>query len=198
MKDEFSAFENAWSADQKKLATQKPAFADMQQMLEKRKSASRGFQHGTLAILLFTLLFFSAFFLYVAPVKQVLSRVGMMAMLGSLTIRVILEITSMIKLQKISTLSNSKENTKDSISFHTFRVKTQSRYSPIIIGVFTLGFYLITPEFLDYLSVKMVLFMDISYVFIAIVLIYVIRKGVQKELQNLQEWTELLQELDAD
>ena len=44
----------------------------------------------------------------------------------------------------------------------------------------------------------MVLFIDISYLFIAVILFYVIRMGVQKELQNLQEWTDLLKELEAD
>ncbi len=198
MKDEFSELENVWNAGQKKLAQQQPTFQDMQQNLKQRKSASRNFQYGTLSILLFTLIGFCAFFIYVAPVKQTISRVGAIAMLGGLTIRVILEIISLLKLQKISTLSNSKENTNNSISFHAFRVKTQRIYSPIIIGVFTIGFYLITPEFLDNLSLNMVLFIDISYLFIAAILFYVIRMGVQKELQNLQEWTDLLRELEAD
>lgn len=198
MKDEFSALENAWSAGQKKLAQQQPTFADMQQTLDQRKSASRSFQYGTLAILLFTLVSLSAFFIYVAPVQRTISRVGATAMLGGLTIRVILEIISLYRLQRISTLSNSKENTNNSISFHAFRVKTQSIYSPIIIALFTIGFYLITPEFLDNLSFNMVLFIDISYLFIAVILFYVIRKGVQKELQNLQEWNDLLSELEAD
>ncbi|MBX2878182.1 MAG: hypothetical protein KTR30_39040 [Saprospiraceae bacterium] len=198
MTDKFSELEQAWSDGQQKLAREQPTFADMQQTLEQRKSASRGFQYGTLAILLFTLLSLAAFFIYVAPVKQVLSRIGVFAMLGGLTIRVLLEVVSMIKLKKISTLSNSRENTNNTINFYAFRVKTQRLYSPIIIGIFTLGYYMITPEFLDNLSVNMVLFMDISYVFIAIVLIYVIRKGVQTELQNLREWTELLQELEGN
>ena len=198
MKDEFSALENAWSTGQKKLAEQTVGFADLQQALEQRKSASRSFQYGTLAILLFTLIGLSAFFIYIAPVKQTISRVGVAAMLGGLTIRVGLEIISLLKLQRISTLSNSKENTQNSIGFHAFRVKTQSIYSPIIIAVFTIGFYLITPEFLDNLSFNMVLFIDISYLFIAVVLFYVIRMGVQKELQSLQEWTDLLRELEAD
>ena len=148
MKDEFSKLEEAWSAGQKKLAQQQPTFADMQQSLDQRKSASRSFQYGTLAILLFTLIGLSAFFMYVAPVKQTLSRVGATAMLGGLTIRVMLELISLLRLKKISTLSNSKENTNNCIRFHAFRVKTQSIYSPVIIAVFTLGFYLITPEFL--------------------------------------------------
>ncbi len=198
MKDEFSALENAWSAGQKKLAQQQPTFADMQHTLDQRKSASRSFQYGTLAILLFTLIGLSAFFTYVAPVKQIISRIGATAMLGGLTIRVVLEIISLLKLQRISTLSNSKENTNNSIRFHAFRVKTQSMYSPIIIAVFTIGFYMITPEFLDNLSFNMVLFIDISYLFIAVILFYVIRKGVQKELQNLREWNDLLRELEAD
>lgn len=198
MKDEFSELEQAWSAEQKKLAGEQPTFADMQHILEQRKTSSRGFQFGTLAILLFTLLGLSAFFINVAPVKQILSRIGVFAMLGGLTIRVLLEVVSMVKLSRISTLNNSRENTSSSINFHAFRVKTQSVYSPIIIGIFTIGYYMITPEFLDNLSTKMVLFMDISYLFIAIVLFYVIRKGVRKDLQNLKEWTELLQELEAD
>ncbi|NRB49264.1 MAG: hypothetical protein HRU41_16425 [Saprospiraceae bacterium] len=198
MKDEFSELENAWSAGQKKLAQQQPTFADMQQILEQRKSASRSFQYGTLAILLFTLIGFCAFFMYVAPVKQTMSRVGAIAMLGGLTIRVLLEILSLLRLRRISTLSNSKENTKNSIRFHAFRVKTQSIYSPVIIAVFTVGFYLLTPEFVDNLSFNMVLFIDISYLFIAAILFYVIRMGVKKELQNLEEWTDLLRELEAD
>jgi hypothetical protein len=54
---------------------------------------------------------------------------------------------------------------------------------------------MITPEFLDYLSMNSVVFFDVLYLILAVFLFVQIRKGVLKEMRVLNETIDLQKEI---
>ena len=88
----------------------------------------------------------------------------------------------------MTTLLKTTENT---INFHQFRKTIHKVIAPLIIVLYTIGFYIITPEFSLYIEFRNLVLIDISYVIIGIILFIVIRKGVKKEMQKLTDIIEL-------
>jgi hypothetical protein len=87
------------------------------------------------------------------------------------------------------------ETVNNAIAFYQYRKKVQFVVAPTIVALYTIGFYMITPEFLTYLSVESVILFDALYLVMAVILFIQIRKGVIKEVNTLQETVALKQEL---
>lgn len=153
------------------------------------------FYYSTITTLLITLIIISLFFYYVAPVKETLSRIGAGLMVLGLVFRIFIEIISIYKAKQINNLDNTLKTTENTIKFHQFRKTIHKVIAPIIIGLYTIGFYILTPEFSLYIKFWNLVLIDISYVVIGIILFIVIKKGVKKEMQKLTEILKLKNEI---
>jgi len=91
------------------------------------------------------------------------------------------------KAKRINKLDDTLKTTENIINFHQFRKKIHTIIAPIIIILYTIGFYMITPEFSLYIEFWNLFLIDISYVIIGIILFIIIRKGVKKEMQKLND-----------
>lgn len=125
-----------------------------------------------------------------APVKETLSRIGAGLMITGLAFRILIEIVSVIKAKRINKLDKTLQTVDNSLNFHQFRKTIHQVYSPIIIG-----FYIIFPEFMLYMSVLMIWFIGISYLIMGTVLFIIIRKGVVDEMQKLRDIMELKKDI---
>jgi uncharacterized membrane protein YqjE len=56
-----------------------------------------------------------------------------------------------------------------------------------IVILYSIGFYLLTPEFSLYFSTAMMVLIDLSYILAAVIFIWSIRKAVKKEMTILNE-----------
>lgn len=195
MSNHFSELENAWKQDKKNLQESSLDLNTIYEKIRGQKRESFLFYYSTIAILSGTLIGISCFFYFVAPVEQTLSRIGAILMLGGLLIRIIFEIISISKSKKMHVIDNSLESVNNSIAFYQFRKNIHGIVAPIIISLYTIGFYMLTPEFLLYMSTWNVVLFDVSYLFIAIILFVQIRKGVRKEMENVKSTIELKKEL---
>jgi len=195
MSNHFSELEDAWNQSKKSLQSSPTNIENTYEKIRAHKKESFLFYYGTIAILSTTLIVIFSFFYFVAPVEQVLSRIGAGLMLGGLIVRILFEINSIKKAKKIHSINNSLEAVNNSIAFYQFRKKIHGVVAPIIISLYTIGFYLITPEFLIYMDTWNVVLFDISYLFIAVILFFQIRKGVRKEMNNVRETVLLKKEL---
>jgi hypothetical protein len=153
------------------------------------------FYYGTIMILLITLVVVSLFFSFVAPVQETISRIGVGLMVYGLLFRIIIEVISIYKAKQISHFDNTLTTTENTIKFHQFRKIIHQVIAPTIIGLYTIGFYLITPEFSLYIEFWNLVFIDLSYIVIGIILFLVIRKGVKKEMQKLEDIVRLKNEI---
>jgi hypothetical protein len=195
MSNHFSELEDAWNQSKKDLQSSSKNLESIYEKIRAHKKESFLFYYGTIAILSITLIVISCFFYFVAPVQELLSRIGAGLMLGGLVIRILFEITSIQKAKRIHSINNSLEAVNNSIAFYQFRKKIHGSIAPIIISLYTIGFYLLTPEFLLYMPTWQVVFFDVFYLFIAVFLFVQIRKGVRKEMITVKKTVDLKKEL---
>ena len=191
MSNHFSELENAWKESKKDLKNSSASLDAVYEKIQTNKKESFFFYYGTIIILSITMVGISSFFYFVAPVEKLLSRIGVSFMLVGLLTRIVIEIISVIKSKRVHVLDNSLDAVNNTIAFHVFRKNVHEIVAPIIIFFYTVGFYMITPEFLVYLSFWNVVLIDASYLVIAVVLFINIRKGVLKEMKALHETLEL-------
>ena len=187
MSSSFKDLQNKWEDDKKNIDTSSTNFIDLQKKIKQKEKENYFFYYGTISILLFTLISISLFFYYVAPVKEFLSKMGVLLMISGLLFRIFIEIISILKAKKIKVSEDSLKTTQNVIHFHRFRKKIHKIIAPIIITFYTIGFYMITPEFSVYISFNYLLLIDISYLVIAIILYVLIKKGVKKEMQKIAD-----------
>ncbi|SEL83713.1 hypothetical protein SAMN04487910_3420 [Aquimarina amphilecti] len=191
MSNEFEALQSQWQKSKNNIKGNSPNSEEMFSLISKKKSWSTRFHYGNIIILSLVLIGIMSFFYFVAPVQELLSRVGAGFMIGGLFIRILIEFISVSKAKKINMVDDALQTTNDTIAFYNFRKKI---HGPITIGIivlYTLGFYMITPEFSLYFETWQMVLIDISYIIGAIIPYLAVRKNIKKEINVLLEIIEL-------
>lgn len=191
MNSEFNELQNKWESNKRDIELSNDSLDVLYGKIKEKEKENYFFYYGTITILLATLIVISLFFYYVAPVKETLSRIGVGLMISGLIFRIFIEVISIYKARQINNIDNTLKTTENTINFHQFRKIIHKVIAPIIIVLYTIGFYMITPEFSLYIEFWNLVLIDISYVIIGIILFVVIRKGVKKEIQKLTDIMEL-------
>mgnify|MGYP000017636202 CR=1 FL=1 len=195
MNDTFDNLQNQWKEAQKTNGIN----ADSSSMLNTVKRSQKKITNqyiGNILVLLATVIVLTAFFLFVAPMQDLLSRIGIFLMLGGLVTRVIIEWISHQKWQDIDYSQAGKYSVIRAQKFYDYRKKIFGPVTIIIFVGYSIGFYLLTPEFLLYLPKNMVWIMDLSYIPIAAALIYIIRKSYRDESRMLSEMKNLMESFE--
>jgi hypothetical protein len=186
MDKDFTSLENAWKKSKKSIQDSEKNVEAIYKKIDQAKGDNVKFYYGTLFILLFTLIGITSFFVFVAPVKELLSRIGASAMIIGLVVRILIEVRSISKLKNIQVDHSTLETIESAIDFHKHRKVIHSIIMPVILVIYSIGFYMLTPEFLKYLSVEMVIFYDVIYLVMILFLFFQFRKGIKKEMTNLE------------
>ena len=195
--NDFDELKNKWKNDKADLGQTKTADSEkLVAQARATKNKSRNAQLSTIAILSITLMVLVYFFTEVAPFKEVLSRVGVLLMCGGLLIRIIIEIVSLVKASQLYINLKTDELSKRMVAYYHYRSKIHGAFTITIVALYIIGFYMLTPEFMKYLDMKWIWLMDIGFVFIALTVFYVIRKGVLKELAILREFSAVQNDLN--
>ena len=108
-------------------------------------------------------------------------------MLGSLALRIVIELYSIFLSSKIDLSEAALKSNQQVLRYYQFRKRIHSPVTITIVALYTIGFYILTPEFSRYFSLPVMILIDSSYVVIGIVLITQIRKGIKKEMQHLSD-----------
>ncbi len=196
MDSEFNKLQNKWESNKKEIKPSNDSLDILYSKIKKKEKENYFFYYGTITILLATLIVISLFFYYIAPVKETLSRIGVGLMISGLLFRIFIEVISIYKAKQINNFDNTLKTTENCINFHQFRKTIHQVVAPIIIVLYTIGFYMITPEFSLYIEYWNLVLIDISYVIIGIILFIVIRKGVKKEMQKLNDIIKLKDDIN--
>lgn len=139
-----------------------------------------------------------AFFSYVAKFNFLISHVGEALMIISLIVRIIIELFSIYLSGKID-LSESAFKTNDAwLKFYKFRKRIHGPVTIIIVVLYTIGFYLLTPEFSLYFSKPMMILIDLSYIPAAAIYTYFIRMAIKKEMRFLDSLLKLQTEIRGE
>ena len=195
---DFNEMKNIW--DQAK-SEQVGQAMDTDLLIQKAKSAKNESKNDhimTILILSATVAVLSFFFLKIAPVKESLSLIAATLMIGSLLVRIIVEAVSLSKAMKLAFTENVQQLIHNMNAYYKLRVRIHGNLTYIIIALYMIGFYMLMPEFNLYLSEGMMWYINTSFPIIAVVLFFVIRKGVRKELKTLQQFSSMDKELKFD
>jgi hypothetical protein len=195
MDNEFKNLQQKWQKQKKELGDSSSNFEEILSKIENKRKKGLSFHYGNIGILLITLIGLFLFFYFVAPVEELLSRIGVGFMMIGILIRIVIEIFSSIKSKKINKLDTALKATELTIDFYKFRKKIHGAIMHVIFVLYLVGFYMISPEFSNYFSLWQMILMDVSC-FVIIAIIYIqIRKGIKNEMQTLLEIIELKNEI---
>lgn len=167
----------------------------LERMARKKKKNISSAHYVTILILSITLIGISYFFFKVVSFQHWLSKIGMTFMIGSLIIRIIVEIISTVKASKINVSNDVSSITQQAITFHRYRRKVHSLFTILIVGFYVIGFYLLTPEFNLYIKKEWLLLMHLSFLIGACFVFIQARKGIREEMKALSELVDIRKEM---
>ena len=165
--------------------------ADLILQANKKKKLSQNFHVVNILILSIVLVGICAFFYYVANFQQTISHIGVGLMTGGLAVRIFIEFISMIIFKRIDLTDTASETNQKTMRFYAFRRRIHGPVTIIIVLAYTIGFFLLTPEFSLYFSTPMMVLIDGSYIIGAVILTWQIRKGIVNEIKTLNELVSL-------
>jgi hypothetical protein len=161
----------------------------------KKKNSILYFHYGNIFILVITLIIVSLFFIYVAPLKTVLSKIGITLMISALLLRIIIEFLSALKSKKILFTKDAATTTLDSVAFYDYRKKIHGPVTIVTVALYAMGFYALSPEFSIYIARIWMISIHVSFLLGAFFLIWQIRKGIKKEMKNLSSLFQLREQI---
>lgn len=189
MEDKFDQLKDSWREAKK---AQQPFDSNtMLQTILANHNKSRRFHIMNSLILGIVVLGLCAFFYFLAPMQETLSRIGIGLMIGGLIVRIVIELVSHQKASRIDYAAASGESAGQAREFYAYRKKIHGPFTISIIALYTIGFYSLTPEFSTYFSTFWMWMMDGSYLVIGVVLFVGIRKGVLEEMRDLERIIEI-------
>jgi len=195
MDNEFKNLQQQWQKQKKELVGSSLSFEQKASTIQNKSKKGMSFHYGNIIILLITLIGLFLFFYYVAPVQDMLSRIGAGFMMIGILVRIIIEIGSSIKARRINSLDTALKTTELTLDFYTYRKKIHGALTHIIFALYLVGFYMISPEFSNYFSLLQMILMDVSC-FVILTVVYVqMRKGIKKEMNMLVEVIALKKEI---
>ena len=194
MKNEMDDLKQLWNNAKQATPSTTTAKQLIQQAAEKKKS-SIYFQYGNILILTVVLLGLWVFFYRMYPFATLLSKIGTWLMLGGLALRICIEMLSVSRFGKIHVTDSALQNTSSTVSYYRFRKTIHGPVTFLIIAAYTIGYYLLMPEWSTHFRLSTMILLCCSYPVGAIILIKLIRKGIRKEMDDLKELIELQDEL---
>lgn len=153
---------------------------------EARKKSTLTAHYGNAIVLSVTVIFLIFYFYYLYHFQDLLSKIGYNLMIGGLILRIVIEVFSALRSKQIKISDITTASLHNSVAFLEFRKRIHGPVTIVIFILYFIGFYMLTPEFSRYISLKWLLIMDISALFIAVMLMYFIRRGIRQEMEHLE------------
>lgn len=197
MSNELDDLKKQWKGAKQAVASHTSSAAKLAALGETQKKKLVWFQYGNAIVLTLVAIMLVLCFIYLFPFQDTLSRTGVALMIGGLIVRIAIELFSVVRSKRIQLLDSSVRNLESTIAYYEFRKKVHGPVTTIIVGLYVIGFYMLTPEFLRYIDWRWMLFYDIIFVVGGIILVWQIRKGIREEMLSLQQVIKARQEIVA-
>ncbi len=185
MQNDIDDIVNQWKEARKSVHSQE-SIDKLISTAESRRKSSVAFHYGNMAVLSALAVILVLFFIYLFPFQETISRIGVACMVGTLLVRVIIEYFSARKAARINLLESTLAATDQTLKFYEFRKKIHGPVTIALVALYTIGLALLTQEFRKHIGDIIFLF-DAMYCLGGVVLIWQIRKGIKKEMNDLQE-----------
>jgi uncharacterized membrane protein len=196
MNDPIDKLKAQWQASKQSLSAEPGNVKDLISKAEKGLRGSMVAQIWNVFILSVTLIGIGLFFFWVAPLQQLLSRAGMAMMMGGLLARILIESYSIIKTSRLKISDAVLAFHVDAYRFYQYRKRIHGPLTITILLMYSLGFYMLLPEFAYHLGSKYALILGISYILAAAIFGFFIYKGIKNEMKDLQSLRALCESLE--
>lgn len=196
MDKEFNDLKNAWKEARKETGKAPLAIGALVDKAKARKKSTLYFQYGNIIILTVVLIGITLCFIYLFPFQELLSRSGVFLMISGLVIRIAVEIFSTIKSKNIQFTDHALKATSNTLDYYQFRKTVNGPITISLVVIYVVGFYMLTPEFIKHIDWRLMLLFDIMFSISGVILIWQIRKGIKKEMDDLKEIVHLQEELN--
>lgn len=187
MKEDMDKLSMLWQqAKSKSSAAAMPDFATLMAQASARKKSAVVAHFGNAAILTLTVVVLVVYFYYLYNFQYLLSNIGIKLMIGGLVVRILLELYSVLRSRSINLTDTAAQSLENSVSFLAFRKRIHGPVTITIFVLYFIGFYMLTPEFSQYFSLAVMILLDAGALVVAAFLAFAIRKGIKKEVIDLE------------
>ena len=156
-----------------------------------KKKKSLKLQWGNLILLSVSLIAITACWQLFFPFQELLSKVGVALMLGSLLARVTGEAYSVISFGERRVTGNALQKLQQDEKYLALRTKINGVLTYSTLALYSLGFSLLAPEFSLYIPMLYMWLIYASYLLMVWVWVFIIRKNVKEETHDLNQVVEL-------
>ncbi|WP_321371825.1 hypothetical protein [uncultured Draconibacterium sp.] len=194
MQTEFNNIKQLWEQE-KTSAKNISDSSDIIKLAEQKKRSTTRTQLANIVILVVVVFGLIAYFQMVAKFQNPLSFIGEILMCGSIMLRIGIELASIFYAKRID-LSEAALKTNDTVlSYYNFRKNIHGSVTIAIIILYSIGFYMLTPEFSHWFSLWLLILIDLSYILAALIFGYFIRSAIRREMKALNEIKRLREDL---
>lgn len=187
MSNSLDDLKGQWKAAGTASKSSEVSIEEIIRLSQKKMKQTINMHIGNITILALTFIGLSLFFYFLAPLQETLSHVGIALMLGGLALRILIEIKSITKSKKIDLGSTVEKTNRQYLDFYHYRKNIHGKITLSILIAYTIGYYLLMPEFATYFSPVMLIVLIISYIPVFMIFGYFIRKAIRDEMQYLDE-----------
>ena len=153
-------------------------------------------QLTTIFILTLTLAILCAYFIFGVSLQVTVSRIGALLMTGGLAVRILIEICSIRLARKVDLAATARNSNHTALIYHRFRGVVNGPVTVAILLLYSVGFYMLTPAFTVIFPTPLLILIDVSYLFIALLFIGFIRNTIKKERRILDQLLQIQEELN--
>ncbi|WP_319481688.1 hypothetical protein [uncultured Draconibacterium sp.] len=194
MQTEFNDIKQLWKQD-KTSAKDSPGSSAIIKLADQKKRSTTRTQLANITVLVVVVLALLAYFVFVAKFQFTLSRFGALLMCGSIVLRIGIELASIFYAKRIDLSEAALKSNTSILSFYNFRKKIHGTVTIAIITLYSVGFYMLTPEFSHWFPMWLLILIDLSYILAAVIFSYFIRSAIRREMKALNEIKRLREDL---
>ncbi|WBL24897.1 hypothetical protein [Zunongwangia sp. HGR-M22] len=178
--NDFENIKNQW------LLTETPAPKNNSEEIIKKSNYINRKQKITKLVLGITIIILIGFFFYISAYKYSQTFLGLGLMLACLSIRMGIEYASGIKKENFASYQSMKAFDNQLLRYYKSRKKIHYIWTPILFGIYVIGFLLLLPGFKESLSSGFYTYIIVSAVLTFVALLLLIAFQIKKELKIIK------------
>ena len=182
--EEFKSLQSIWTQQESEIKISSEEVIQESDRLQKKLIHKK---RGTVVILSVTVFILVAFMFYVTAYKFIQPFIGIGLMIASLVLRILVELVSIQRFQKIKEIISFRECSKKLLLFYNWRKKVSYVFVPIIFILYVIGFVLLLPSFKENLSSGFYNYVLFSGIAILLFFVFFIRQQILNELRITRE-----------
>lgn len=181
----FEELESNWN-NQPEIQATEQGFQEVLNRLRKIKNKQR----ITNVVLGSTAIILVVFFFYISGYGSQQVILGISLMIGSLLVRILLEILSIRKLRQMNAIARSTDFRSGLIVYYKGRKFVHFGWTPLLILIYIAGFLILLPLFKANLSSGFYTYIIVSSTILVVFLSIFIAKQIRTEMNNLKRLQE--------